>query len=68
VVILKINRVKIANGDYNYYLAKSVRKNGKVSTVNLESLGKHSELLKKYDDPFKSLKEYAKKKTLEEKN
>lgn len=64
---MKINRVKTANGDYNYYLAKSVRKNGKVSTVNLESLGKHSELLKKYDDPFKSLKEYAKKKTLEEK-
>lgn len=44
---MKINRVKTANGDYNYYLAKSVRKGGKVSTVNLESLGKHSELLKK---------------------
>ncbi len=66
MIILKINRVKTANGDYNYYLAKSVRKNNKVSTVNLKPLGKHSELLKIYDDPFLELKKYAKEKTLEE--
>lgn len=63
---MKINRVKRKNGDYDYYLARSVRKKDKVTTVNVESLGKHSDLLKKYDDPFKALKEYAKEKTLEE--
>lgn len=63
---MKINRVKSRSGDYHYYLAKSVRKGNKTTTVNVESLGKHSDLLKIYEDPFESLKLLAKEKSLEE--
>lgn len=62
---MKINRVKLKDGDELYYLADTVRKNGKVTTVNIKSLGKRSELLNEYEDPYTSLKEYAKNLTME---
>ncbi len=62
---MKVNRVKTKNGDYIYYLAHSVRKGKKVTTVNLSSLGKHSELLAKYDDPYTELKRIVKQMTLD---
>lgn len=65
MIILKVNRVKTRTGDYNYYLADTVRKNGRSSTVNIKSLGKHSELVLKHEDPYTFLKDYAKKLTVE---
>ncbi len=62
---MKVNKVKTTK-DTIYYLAKSVRKNGKVTTVNIETIGKHSELLKTHSDPFEYAKTYAKEKTVEE--
>lgn len=50
-----------------YYLAKTVYIDGKSKTINVERLGYHNDLLEKYDDPLKSLREYAKQKTKEEK-
>ncbi|PZM83727.1 IS1634 family transposase [Candidatus Gracilibacteria bacterium] len=63
---MKINITKTKD-DIIYYLAKSVRTSkGTIKSVIVEKLGKHSELIKKYDDPYKVLKEYAKKRTFEE--
>lgn len=47
---MKLNRT-VTKSDIIYYLARSVRKNGKVTSVNVKTLGKHSELLRLHDDP-----------------
>lgn len=45
--------------DPTYFLQKGIRKGKKVTTVNIARIGKHSELLKKYDDPLAYAKEYV---------
>lgn len=63
---MKINVVPTKN-DKIIYLAKSVRKEGKVKTVNIKKLGKLSELSLKYDDPIAYCKNLAKELTEKEK-
>lgn len=50
--------------DPTYTIANTVRKNGKISTVKVAVIGKHSELAKKYKDPLayakKQVEEYNK--------
>ncbi|MDI6453803.1 IS1634 family transposase [Peloplasma aerotolerans] len=64
---MKIVKYKLKNEDILYYLAKSVRTGKQVKTVNIEKLGKHSDLILKHKDPLTYLKAYAKKRTAEEK-
>ncbi len=64
---MKVNTTKTKT-DIIYYLTKGVRVDGKVKTIRIETIGHHSELIKKYDDPMQYAKEYAKIKTDEEKN
>lgn len=53
--------------DIIYYLSKGIRKNGKCTTKHIETIGRHSELIKEHSDPLKYCKEYAKQRTLTEK-
>lgn len=46
----KVTAIKKSNDVY-YYIQQTVRKGNKVSSHTTEKLGKHSELLKLYDDP-----------------
>ncbi len=62
---MKINIVPLKD-DKLIYLAKSVRKNGKVKTVNIQKIGKLSELSKIYDDPILYCKNLAKEYTEKE--
>ncbi len=57
---LKINSYKDKNGETRYYLATTIRDGNKSSTKNIKSLGKKSELLKKYLTE-EGLKEYLDK-------
>ena len=52
--------------DIIYYLSKGIRKNGKCTTKHIEKIGRHSELIKEHADPLKYCKEYAKQRTLAE--
>ena len=62
-----MSNTNLKNEDILYYLAKSVRTGKKVKTVNIEKLGKHSDLILKHEDPLAYLKAYAVKRTKEEK-
>lgn len=64
---MKIVKYKLKNEDILYYLAKSVRTGKQVKTINIEKLGKHSELILNHKDPLSHLKNYAKKRTEQEK-
>ena len=64
---MKLDIVK-TKYDTFYYLAKTIRVDKKIKTIRIEKLGKHSELIKKHDDPVTYLRAYAKQKTLEEKS
>jgi len=64
---VKIVKYKLKNEDILYYLAKSVRTGKQVKTINIEKLGKHSELILNHKDPLSHLKNYAKKRTEQEK-
>ncbi len=47
--------------DPMYFVQMGIRKGKKVTTKNIERIGKHSELLKVTDDPLSYAKEYVKK-------
>jgi len=53
--------------DPTYYMQKSVRQAGKSTSVTIEIIGKHSELLRITDDPLAYAKEHVRKATEDEK-
>jgi len=61
-------KLDIVKGKYDtfYYMAKTIRQGGKIKTVRVEKLGKHSELVKDYENPVEYLRTYVLKKTAEE--
>jgi len=61
-------KLDIVKGEYDtfYYMAKTIRQGGKIKTVRVEKLGKHSELVKDYENPVEYLRTYVLKKTAEE--
>lgn len=63
---MKVTPCKSGN-DIIYYLSKGIRKNGKPSTVNIEIIGRHSELIRVHSDPLAYCKQYAIEKTKNEK-
>lgn len=61
-------KLDIVKGKYDtfYYMAKTVRQAGKIKTIRIEKLGKHSELIKIHEDPVAHLRLYVQQKTDEE--
>lgn len=61
-------KLDIVKGKYDtfYYMAKTVRQAGKIKTIRVEKLGKHSELIKIHEDPVAHLRRYVQQKTDEE--
>lgn len=57
---MKLNKTKTKN-DTIYYLARSVRKNGKVTSANIRLLGRYSQLIDDHPDPEAYCRELVRK-------